>query len=204
MHSSSGNIKFTPYSDANAEFDKPFKSLPSRYQENLEISMKRSDLIFESVQLLYCKCHKVSFIHSGSQIGSRRKKWFKNTDDKCFHYTATVLLNYEEIESHSERVSNIKPLINKYNWKGINYPSKTDDWKTFGKNNPVTALDTLYIKEKEIWPAYTSIINLNCEKQIILLMIPNKGREGWHYFAVKKTIYITKKHNIKTSWFFTA
>ena len=77
-------------------------------------------------------------------------------------------------------------MINKYNWKGINYPSKTDDWKTFGKNNPVTALDTLYIKEKEIWPAYTSIINLNCEKEIILLMIPNKGREGWHYFAVKK------------------
>ena len=66
IHSSSGNIKFTPYSDANDEFDKPFKSLPSRYQENLEISMKRSDLIFESVQLLYCKCHKVSFIHSGS------------------------------------------------------------------------------------------------------------------------------------------
>ena len=112
MHSSSGNIKFTPYSDANNEFDKPFNSLPSRYQENLEISMKRSNLIFESVQLMYCKCHKVTFIRSGSWIGSRRKKWFKNTDDKCFHYTATVLLNYEEIESHSERVSNIKPLIN--------------------------------------------------------------------------------------------
>ena len=28
----------------------------------------------------------------------------------------------EEIESHPERVSNIKTFINKYNWKGINYP----------------------------------------------------------------------------------
>ena len=28
---------------------------------------------------------------------------------------ATVALNYEEIESHPERVSNIKPFINKYN-----------------------------------------------------------------------------------------
>ena len=49
---------------------------------------------------------------------------------------------------HPERISNIKPLINKYKWKGINYPSKTDDWKTFEKNNPITALNILYIKEK--------------------------------------------------------
>ena len=49
---------------------------------------------------------------------------------------------------HPERISNIKPLINKYKWKGINYPSKADDWKTFEKNNPITALNILYIKEK--------------------------------------------------------
>ena len=45
----------------------------------------------------------------------------------------TVALNYGEIELHPERVSNIKPFINKCNWKGINYPSKMDDWKTFDK-----------------------------------------------------------------------
>ena len=38
-----------------------------------------------------------------------------------------VTLNYGETESHPERISNIKPLINKYNWKGINCPSKIDD-----------------------------------------------------------------------------
>ena len=57
-------------------------------------------------------------------------------------------LNYEEIESHPERVSNIKPFINKYSWKGINYPSKLDYWKTFEKNNPTIALKILYTKEK--------------------------------------------------------
>ena len=36
MHSSSGNLKFTPYSDANDVINKLFKSLRSRYQENLE------------------------------------------------------------------------------------------------------------------------------------------------------------------------
>ena len=47
----------------------------------------------------------------------------KTGDDECFQYAVTVALNYGEIESHPERVSNIKPFINKYNWMGINYPS---------------------------------------------------------------------------------
>ena len=85
-----------------------------------------------------------------------------------------------------QRVSNIKLFINKYNWKGINYPSKIDDWKTFGKNNLTIALNILYIKEKEILPAYISKHNSTSEKQIILLMIPNEEKEGWHYLAVKK------------------
>ena len=34
--------------------------------------------------------------------------------------------------------------------------------------------------------AYISKINSNYEKQIILLMIPNEEKEGWHYLAVKK------------------
>ena len=53
----------------------------------------------------------------------------------------------------------------------------------FDKNNSTIALN---IKEKEICLAYISKINFNCEKQIILLMIPNEEKEGWHYLAVKK------------------
>ena len=65
-----------------------------------------------------------------------------------------VALNHKEIKWNPERVSNIKPFINKYNWKGINYSSKIDDWKMFEKNNPTMVLNILYIKEKEIIPAY--------------------------------------------------
>ena len=48
----------TPYSDANDVIDKHFKSLCSRCKENLETSMKGSDFIFDSVQLMYYKCLK--------------------------------------------------------------------------------------------------------------------------------------------------
>ena len=47
----------------------------------------------------------------------------------------------------------------------------------FEKNNPTVALNILYIKEKEIFPAYISKINSNCEKQIIILIIRNEEKK---------------------------
>ena len=92
----------------------------------------------------------------------------KNIDNKCFQYTSTVALNYEKTESDTEKVSSIKPFINKYNREGMNYPSKTDDWKTFDEKNQTIALNFLFTKEKEICPAYISKSNSNCVKQVIL------------------------------------
>ena len=59
----------------------------------------------------------------------------------------------------------------------MNY-AKINDWKTFEENNPTITLNILYIKEKQICPAYNLKINSSCEKQIILLMIPNEEKEG--------------------------
>ena len=57
----------------------------------------------------------------------------------------------------------------------------------------------MYIKDKEIFSPYVSKLNSNCEKQIILSMIPKEEKEGWHYLAVKKlsTLLrgITSKHH---------
>ena len=156
MHSKSSNLKFRSYNDANKVVDEIFDSRHSRYQNSLETAMRGSKFIFDSVKLMDYKCHKVNFRHGGSYVDSlhwiKKKKAtidLENTDGKCFQYAVTGPLNNEEIESHPERVSNIKPFINKYNWKGINYPSKRDDWKAFEKNNPTITLNILYIKEKE-------------------------------------------------------
>ena len=84
-------------------------------------------------------------------------------------------------KQNQEKISKIKPFVNKYDWKGINCPSKIDNGKTFEKNNPTIALSILSTQKREIFPAYISKINSNYEKQIILLMIPTKGKEGRHY-----------------------
>ena len=45
------------------------------------------------------------------------------------------------------------------------------------------------LKEKEICPAYISKFNSNCEKQINLLMIPNKEKESLHYLTVINVLH---------------
>ena len=49
------------YDNANEVVNELFESLLSRYQIGLETSERRSDFIFDLVQLLYYKCHKINF-----------------------------------------------------------------------------------------------------------------------------------------------
>ena len=61
------------------------------------------------------------------------------------------MLNYEEIKKDPQKIMKIKIFLNKYNWKGINFPSKKHDWKKIEKNNVIIALNVLYVeKEKYI------------------------------------------------------
>ena len=66
-------------------------------------------------------------------------------------------------------------------------------WKAFKKSNVTISLNVLYAKREKIYPADFSKNNSNLEKQVILLVIPN--REKLHYLAVKKTICIIKRNN---------
>ena len=66
--------------------------------------MRKSDFNFDSVQLMYCECHKINFRRSGSYIDSpywiKKKKTttiLENKDDKCFQYAVTIALNYDKI-----------------------------------------------------------------------------------------------------------
>ena len=47
-----------------------FLSLLSKYQISLETTMRCSDFIFDCVNLMYYKCHKINFNRGGSYIDS--------------------------------------------------------------------------------------------------------------------------------------
>ena len=172
--------------------------------------MRRNKFVCDSIDLLYYHLQKIGLKRGGSYIDSpewTKKKKEKseinpeNNDNRCFQYALTVALNHEQIKSHPERISKIKPFIDQYNWKEIDFPSHSKDWKKFEKNNKTIALNILFVLHKieKMRLAYKSKHNFNFKRknQVILLMIT--GGKKWHYLAVKRLSAllrgITSNHN---------
>ena len=117
--------------EADEVIEPLLESLKNRYQNNLE-SIRGRESVFDYVQLLCCKCHKTNPNRGVSYIDS--PDWIKNNkstvnpinekNKKCFQYAITVALNHEQIGKHPERITKIKPFINKYNWEKINFYQK--------------------------------------------------------------------------------
>ena len=74
---------------------------------------------------------------------------------------------------HFQRISNIEPFIDKYNWKEIDFPSLNKDLKKFESNNKSIVLNILHVlhNTEKIRHAYQSEYDLYRENQVIFLMI---------------------------------
>ena len=191
MYTRSDNVEIMFGDDNDDIIEQLSESLLQKYEENLQNKMRGSEFEFDGVNFLYYDFNKTSINRGGSYIDS--PKWLKNqksninpknNDDKCFLYAVTLALNIDKIKKDPQRVSKIKPFIEKYNWEDIDFPSTSKDWKKLESNNKV-ALNILYVpyNTKKINIAYKSKNSLTQEKQIILLMISDGQK--WHYLVVK-------------------
>ena len=136
MHTRSDNEEFMSGSDTDEIIKGLFELFLQKYKENLQEKLKGSDFEFDGVNFLYYDFNKFSINRGGSYIDS--PKWLKdkkatinpkNNDHKCFQYAVTLALNLDKINNHPERISKIKPFIEQYNWKEIDFPSTSKDWK---------------------------------------------------------------------------
>ena len=191
MHTRSNNEEFMNGSDTDEIIKGFFESFLQKYGENLQEKMKGSEFEFDGVDFLYYDFNKITINTGGSYTDS--PKWLKdkkstinpiNNDDNCFQYAVTLALNLDKIRKNPQRISKVKPFIEQYNWKEIEFPSTSKDWKKFEFNNAI-ALNILYKPHntRKIHVAYKSKHNLTREKQVIVLMITDG--ENWHYLVVK-------------------
>ena len=190
MYSKSDNFKIMMEANTNKIIRNLFNSLLRRYQGGLLESMRGSEFVFDYVESLNYIFHKVDLKRSGSYIET--PEWLKNKG-------ATInRQNDDEIGNRHQRVNKVKPFIDQYNWKDINFPSHVGDWKKFELSNKSIALNVLYVQEgeKTIRHAYKSKYNLTRENQVTLLIISDG--EKWHYLTVRSLSAllkgITSKH----------
>ena len=152
MLTKSNNVEIMIGSETDKIIEDLFEYFLQKYQEGLKESMRGSEFVYGSVEVLYYNLNKVSLSRGGSYIDS--PKWLKNKkgtinpknkDDKCFQYALTVALNYEKIKKDAQTISKTKPFIDQYNWKKIDFPSHGKDWKKFESNNKSISLNILYV-----------------------------------------------------------
>ena len=165
MHTRNDNIEIMIGDDNDDVIEELFKSFLKRYEENLQNKLRGSEIEFVGVNFLYYDFNKLSINRGGSYIDS--PKWLKdkkstinpkNNDHKCFQYAATLALNLDKIKKDPQRISKIKPFIEQYNWKEIEFPSNSKDLKKFELNNEI-ALNILYVPHNI--EKYMLLINQN-------------------------------------------
>ena len=114
-----------------------------------------------------------------------------------FSIRLTVLLNHEEIKKDPQKITKIKPFINKH--EAINFLSEKDDWKKIEKNNVTITLKkqkTSYSFNDSKWRKTT----LSCSKQLSALLreITSKNNGDFyclnchHSFRTKNTLEFHK------------
>ena len=71
-------------------------------------------------------------------------------------------INPQNIANNPPRISKIKPFIDHYNWKEIDFPYLLKNWKKFEQNNKAIALNIVFV------PHNTKQINMHTNQNIIL------------------------------------
>ena len=152
MYTKSINVEFVSGTETSDAINEIFKSSLKRYQEWLETKMRGSRFTFERVDLLEYHLHKTSLNSGSSYIKS--PDWLRNKgttinpknteDNECFKYAMIAALPHQEFRRNPQRISKLKPFIDNYNWKDIEFPSHSKDWRKFEQNNKTIALNILF------------------------------------------------------------
>ena len=90
------NIEIMMGSETHKTIKKVFQSLVQNHHKYLEETIRRSEFISDSDDLLYYRLQKISLKRGGSYINS--PKWLKKNnnnksgknDDNCFQYALTL------------------------------------------------------------------------------------------------------------------
>ena len=102
-----------------------------------------------------------------------------------------MALEFQNIKSHPERISNLIKFSNKYDWSGLGFPASFKDITILEFRNQIS-INLLDIEDKEI---YICRKGGNCERIINLMIISIKNRK--HYVAIKSLSRLLSSKNTK-------
>ena len=115
----------------------------------------------------------------------------QNDDNECFKWAVIAALEFSNIKSHPERVSNLIKFSNDYDWSGLEFPVSTKDIGLFEIRNNVSinvlSVDgrEIYIHRKGRWTG----------RKVDLLLISENGIN--HFTVIKSLSRLLSSSNSK-------
>ena len=115
-----------------------------------------------------------------------------NDDNECFKWAVIAALEFPNIKSHPERISNLIKFSNNHNWSGLGFPVSTKDIWLFEINNNVSN-NVLAVEGREI---YIHRKGQRTRPKIDLLLVSENGIN--HYTAIKSLSRLHSSSNSNT------
>ena len=119
---------------------------------------------FDEVLFLDVNFHRLNLTRDSSYLPLpdwiEKKKAIinpQNNDKECFKWAVIAALQWTDIKSHPERLSNLRNFVDNYDWSGLEFPVSIKDIGVFEINNNISvnvlALEgrNIYIHRKGRW-----------------------------------------------------
>ena len=114
-----------------------------------------------------------------------------NNDNECFKWAVIVALEFPNIKSHPERISNLNEFSNNYDWSGLEFPVSTKDIGLFEINNDVS-INVLAVEGRAIYIHRKG--RLTGRKVDLLLIFEGNIQ---HYTTIKSLSRLLRSRNTK-------
>ena len=174
-------------------------------------ALLNSRFVFDEVLYLDTNFHRLNLTRGSSYLPlspwlAKQKAIINpnNDDNECFKWAVIAALEFPNIESHPERLSNLTKFSNNYDWSGLEFPVSTKDIWLFETNN-IVSVNILAVEGREIYihrkshrlgPAGPGSCGDLMGHEINLLVIHEDGIN--HYTAIKSLSRLLSSKNSNT------
>ena len=170
----SDNVSIMQGRDTDHIIREIFRSFLHNYQEELKM-IKGSEFVFESVDLMDYKLHRVRLRRGGSYVKS--PEWLANkkattnskneNDDEWLRWSTICALNCNQIMKKE-----FENIFKKIKHENKDFSSHKKNWENIEKNNESIALNVFFSSQnsEELTLVYKSEHNYNRENEVVLLM----------------------------------
>ena len=189
-------MNFRQGSDLDQIVDEMFAHMMTQIENP---ALLNSRFKFDEVLFLYANFHQLNLMRGSSYL--RLSPWLakkkaiinpQNNNEECFKWAVIVSLEFPNIKSHPERISNLIKFSNNYDWSGLEFPVSIKDIGVFETNNNIS-VSVLAVEGREI---YIHRKSRQVGHEINLLMITENGIN--HYTAIKSLSRLLSSKNSNT------